>query len=100
MAVLLALVLSTSVRAIIKIAVVNHTDPLYWDICLEKTGEMCEYCCLEDFEWCSQDTYYCDPITDRNLSYISDAIWVLGGVTCGFPIITYVMKFCCMKRCC
>ena len=63
------------------------------DTCLEKTGELCEYCCLDDFEWCSQDTYFCDPVMDRDLRLVWEAMIILGGITCGFPIAVVLFRY-------
>ena len=48
-----------SSHAIVKVSLVDHSDPNYTDRCLEITGELCDYCCLVDFEWCSRDIYKC-----------------------------------------
>ena len=58
---LLAILLVQS-GAITKVKLVDHDDPDYTDRCLEITGELCDYCCLVDFEWCSRDIYNCEPI--------------------------------------
>ena len=64
------LLLISQIVAVTKISMVNRTDPMYWDQCLEKTGELCDYCCLSDFDWCARDISICDPIYDRNMSLI------------------------------
>ena len=48
--------------AVVKVSIVDHSDPNYTDQCLEITGELCDYCCLIDFEWCSRDIYKCEPM--------------------------------------
>ena len=48
-----------STYAITKVSLVDHDDPNYMDRCLEITGELCDYCCMVDFEWCSRDIYNC-----------------------------------------
>ena len=48
-----------STYAITKVSLVDHDDPNYTDRCLEITGELCDYCCMTDFEWCSRDIYNC-----------------------------------------
>ena len=65
--VLLLAIAVQDVFAITKVTLVNHTDPFYMDRCLEITGELCDYCCLDDFEWCSRDIYNCQPTFNRNL---------------------------------
>ena len=83
-----------------KISTVNHTDPNYWDLCLEKTGELCDYCCLTDFEWCARDISICDPITDRDIKLIWHMFCIIGGIALGFPIVGYILKVLLIKRCC
>ena len=70
-----------------KISTPNHSDPNYTDVCYEITREMCDFCCLVDFEFCSRDIGICEPITDRDLGLLVDCALVLGGILCGFPII-------------
>lgn len=70
-----------------KIVTPNHSDPNYTDVCYEITREMCDFCCLVDFEFCSRDIGICEPVTDRDLGIILDCALVLGGILCGFPII-------------
>lgn len=41
------------VQADIPLSVVDHEDPNYWDVCLEVTGVLCEFCCLTDQAACS-----------------------------------------------
>ena len=89
-----------SCSGILKKTMVNHTDPYYMDTCLEKTGELCEYCCLDDFEWCSQDTYFCDPITDRDMTLMWQAGLILGSIICGFPIAVILFRQLMIRRCC
>ena len=47
------------VQAATKIVIPNHEDPFYTDICYEATREMCDYCCLVDFEFCARDIGIC-----------------------------------------
>ena len=63
----LAMLAIEVVYGITKVSLVDHNDPNYTDRCLQITGELCDYCCLEDFEWCSRDIYNCEPVRDRNL---------------------------------
>ena len=84
--------LLTTVKAITKVSLVDHDDPNYTDKCLEITGELCDYCCLVDFEWCSRDIYNCEPIRDRNLTALKTCLLTLGGVIFGFPILG-----CCLR---
>ena len=66
----LTLLLATalnSVLAITKVSLVEADNPDYTDRCLEITGELCDYCCLVDFEWCSRDIYNCQPTFERDL---------------------------------
>lgn len=61
---------------------------------------MCDFCCLVDFEFCSRDIGICEPVTDRHLGIIVDAVIILGGIIGGIPVITQVIG-CLMKfRCC
>ena len=87
-------------QAIVKVSLVDHNDPNYTDRCLQVTGELCDYCCLEDFEWCSRDIYNCEPVTSRNLSAMSDCMFVLAGVIFGFPLLTCILYRCMMVRFC
>ena len=66
--VFLALTIMHLVGAITKVSLVDHDDPNYTDKCLEVTGELCDYCCMIDFEWCSRDIYNCKPVSNRDLS--------------------------------
>lgn len=78
----------------------NHTDPYYTDVCYEITREMCDFCCLRDFEFCSRDIGICEPVEDRNLSIIVDCVMILGGILCGFPIIINLCGCLISTRCC
>ena len=89
-------VLASSVT---KISMVNHTDPNYWDMCLEKTGELCDYCCLSDFEWCARDISICDPIYDRQLFLIWHMFFIIGGIGAGFPVLGFILKYFLIQRC-
>ena len=86
--------------AITKVSLVDHDDPNYTDKCLEVTGELCDYCCLIDFEWCSRDIYNCRPVRDRNLSAMKACFMVLGGVIFSFPLIGCFLRRCMMIRYC
>ena len=87
-------------EAITKISLVDHNDPNYTDRCLEITGELCDYCCLTDFEWCSRDIYACEPVRDRNLSAMNDCLLTLTGVILGFPLLGCILYHCMMVRFC
>ena len=65
----------------------DHTDPYYTDVCYTITREMCDFCCLRDFEFCSRDIGICEPVEDRNLSILLDLVMIIGGIVCGFPVI-------------
>ena len=96
----LFLVLLDSCMAITKIALVDHNDPDYTDICLEITGEMCDYCCLIDFEWCSRDAYVCEPVRDRNLKAMKECIFALACVILGIPFMGACIYHCVLVRRC
>ena len=70
------------------------------DRCLEITGELCDYCCLVDFEWCSRDIYNCEPIRDRNLDAMKDCIYTLAAIIFGFPVLGGILYQCVMRRFC
>jgi len=89
-----------SVNAETKIMVPNHTDPNYTDICYEITREVCDYCCLIDFEFCSRDIGICEPVSDRNLQLILHCVIVFGGIVCGFPVIIKCCSCFISYRCC
>ena len=55
------------VIAATKITTPDHDDPMYTDVCYEATREMCDFCCLTDFEFCARDIGICEPIAGRNL---------------------------------
>ena len=78
----------------------NHTDPNYTDICYNVTREMCDYCCLVDFEFCARDIGICEPVSDRNLGIILDCVKGLGGILVGFPVIIKICNLIVIKRCC
>ena len=92
MKLILQLFLSSFALGITKISMVNHTDVNYWDLCLEKTGELCDYCCLTDFEICARDISICDPMYERNMDLIQTAIFTMGGIVIGFPLIAAFIK--------
>ena len=87
------------VNAATKISTPNHSDPNYTDVCYEVTREMCDFCCLVDFEFCSRDIGICEPITSRDLGLLLDCTIVLGGILCGFPIIIAACSFFLTYRC-
>ena len=78
----------------------NHTDPNYTDICYNITREMCDYCCLVDFEFCARDIGICEPVSDRNLGIVVDCVKALGGILIGFPVIIKICHQLVIYRCC
>ena len=86
--------------AITKVSLVDHSDPNYMDRCLEITGELCDYCCMTDFEWCSRDIYNCQPTFNRNLIKMYQAGMILGGIIFGFPLSVFLIRMCMIERCC
>ena len=96
----LNLALLQRVMGITKVSLVDHDDPNYTDKCLEITGELCSYCCLIDFEWCSQDIYNCEPIRDRNLDAMIDLAAGLCLVIVGFPLAGCMLRSCVLSRYC
>ena len=70
------------------------------DRCLEITGELCDYCCMDEFEWCSRDIYNCQPTFNRNLEKMYEAGGILGGIVCGFPISVFLIRLLMINRCC
>ena len=78
----------------------DHDDPNYTDRCLEITGELCDYCCLIDFEWCSRDIYNCEPIRDRSLTQMMDCGITLGSIIIGFPVLGFILYYCMLVRTC
>ena len=79
-------------QAITKIVTPDHEDPNYTDVCYEITREMCDFCCLVDFEFCSRDIGICEPVTDRHIAIIVHCAYVFAGVLVGFPIIINCLK--------
>ena len=79
---------------------VDRSDPNYTDRCLEVTGELCDYCCLDDFEWCSRDIYNCEPLSDRNLESMMDCAFTLGLIIFGFPLLGCFLYQCLVVRYC
>lgn len=65
----------------------DHEDPFYSDICYTITREVCDFCCLIDFEFCTRDIGICEPVTDRHIDIIVHCAYVFAGVLVGFPII-------------
>ena len=96
----LAILIIEVVYGITKVSLVDHNDPNYTDRCLQITGELCDYCCLEDFEWCSRDIYNCEPIRDRNLDSMEMCLLTVGGVIFGFPFLGYILHRCVLVRFC
>jgi len=78
----------------------DHSDPYYSDVCYSITREMCDFCCLRDFEFCSRDIGICEPVEDRNLSIILDCVYIFGGILCGFPLIIEFVGCLVTFRCC
>ena len=87
-------------NAVTKIVLPNHTDPNYTDVCYRITREVCDFCCLIDFEFCSRDIGICMPVSDRKLGSILDCVIVFGGILCGFPIIIRCCSCFISYRCC
>lgn len=79
-------------KAVTKIVTPDHEDPEYTDVCYEITREMCDFCCLVDFEFCSRDIGICDPVTDRHLILIVHCFFAFGIVLCGFPLVVSFVK--------
>ena len=88
------------VKAATKIVTPDHEDPLYTDICYEMTRELCDFCCLVDFEFCARDIGVCEPVSDRELGLILHCVIVFAGILCGFPIIIRFLKCFMSYRCC
>ena len=83
---------SLAVQGVTKIVVPDHEDSEYTDVCYEITREMCDFCCLVDFEFCSRDIGICEPVTDRHLILILHCVFALGIVLCGIPLIVAFVK--------
>merc|ERR1712046_307376 len=82
------------VNAATKIVTPDHEDPDYTDVCYEITREMCDFCCLVDFEFCARDIGICEPVTDRHLDLITHCLFTFAIVLCGIPfIISFVRNF-------
>ena len=88
------------VQAATKIVIPDHEDPFYTDVCYEITREMCDYCCLVDFEFCARDIGICEPVTDRHLNMILDCLYVFVGINCGFPVFIQICGCLITYRCC
>ena len=98
-----AILLATSLQnvlAITKVSLVDRTDPDYTDRCLEITGELCDYCCMVDFEWCSRDIYNCQPTFERDLLKMYQAGAILGAIMFGFPMCVCILRNCMINRMC
>ena len=93
-------VITDLVKAITKVSLVDHNDPNYTDKCLEVTGELCDYCCMIDFEWCSRDIYNCEPVRDRNLGAMIYCGLTLCFVIIGFPFFRCILNQCVIARFC
>ena len=74
------------VQAATKIVTPDHDDPLYTDVCYEVTREMCDFCCLVDFEFCARDIGICEPVAQRNLYIIGHLVFVFAIILCGIPL--------------
>ena len=85
---------------ITKVSLVDRSDPNYTDRCLEVTGELCDYCCMDDFEWCSRDIYNCEPLSDRNLGSMIDCAVTLAIIIFGFPLLGCILYQCLLVRFC
>ena len=71
----------------------DHFDPNYTDPCLEQTGELCQFCCLDASATCSSYILWCHPVEDRNLESLWFCFYILGGIIFGFPIIVVVIRY-------
>ena len=71
----------------------DHFDPNYTDPCLEQTGELCQFCCLDASATCSSNILWCDPIDDRNLPDLWYAFYILGGIIFGFPLLVIIIRY-------
>ena len=80
------------VQGVTKIVSPDHEDPDYTDVCYEITREVCDFCCLVDFEFCSRDIGICEPVTDRHLILILHCVFALGIVLCGIPLVVAFVK--------
>ena len=78
----------------------DHEDPEYTDVCYEIGREMCDFCCMRDFEMCSRDIGICEPVEFRGLHMVLHVVYVFAGILCGIPIIIRFMRFCLTVRCC
>ena len=96
-AIYVALLLALSFKdahAITKVSLVELDNPDYTDACLEITGELCDYCCMVDFEWCSRDIYNCQPTFERDLLKMYQAGAILGFIIIGFPMCVCILRNC------
>lgn len=71
----------------------DHFDPNYTDPCLEQTGELCQFCCLDATATCSSNILWCAPPVDRGLETLWQAFYILGGIIFGFPFLVYVIRY-------
>jgi hypothetical protein len=71
----------------------DHFDPNYTDPCLENTGELCQFCCLDASATCSSNILWCDPPGDRDLQTLWSAFYILGGIIFGFPVIVVIIRY-------
>ena len=83
-----------------KISTPNHTDPYYTDVCYEITREMCDFCCLIDFEFCTRDIGICEPVEFRKLEAVVECVRILGGILLGFPVLINCLNCFLSFRCC
>ena len=74
------------------VSIVNKTDPNYTDSCL-KAGFLCELCCMVDKAWCSMDLAICDPVMERHLEHLWDAMTAVACVVIAFPIFCVLIYF-------
>ena len=88
------------VSAATKIVTPDHEDPTYTDACYELTREMCDFCCLVDFEFCARDIGICEPIAGRNLGILLHCVYVFTIILCGIPVIIHVITCFMTWRCC
>ena len=61
---------SSTVQCFPEVTIVNKTDENYTDACLETTGKLCEWCCIDLAVTCSRDIRACDPLQDIKMIYI------------------------------
>ena len=69
------------------------SDASYTDACKE-AGTTCEYCCLTDKVLCTKDISICDPVTDRKVNLLYQALIVIAGAVIGFPLLIRILHVC------